>query len=348
MIMNLDHFSKKPLRISENPQDLNDDNFLLTVSQKIISTINENSSTKLQEMAHKHFETPGKLLRPLFVKELAKSLGLDLNKALPWAVSCELLHNAALIHDDLQDGDEYRRGMPTIWRLYGREQAINVGDFLLTIAPQPLLLSSSGIKNELLFLFSKMSAQIVGGQVDEFELYSSEHRHDLLNKYLHCIGGKTSMLFSGLALGVVLMSGQPQKNYIALEEIFYELGLIFQIQDDILDLFGDKMRGQMGCDIQEGKITYLVAKHIENHPEDLNFLFRILRKRREQTSLEDVQKVKDLFVNKKTLDAAVADLRSRSHHLVSHDFLSQNIKFQNLTKHFVNKVLQPISHLQPE
>ena len=120
--------------------------------------------------------------------DLALSFSLDLGLVIPWAVTCELLHSATLIHD------------------------------------------------ELLNLFTVMSSRIVAGQVEEFDLNKFEGEKNLFEKYLICISGKTSSLFSGLAIGVGITAGISKEALQFLESIFFQLGHIFQIQDDILDL----------------------------------------------------------------------------------------------------------------
>ena len=326
--------------------DINSDNFLDEVCAQTELIIARNSQGPLQVMALKHFETKGKMLRPMFIKELALSLDINLSDVLDWAISCEILHNATLVHDDLQDGDEVRRGMPTLWKIYGAEQAINVGDFLLMIAPQPIILGPNNIKEKLLHLFTRMSAGVVAGQVNEIELNKNFQLDNLMNQYQHCISGKTSTLFSGLALGVALIAEESKSTSQEIESIFFQLGHIFQMQDDILDLYGNKMRGELGCDIREGKISYLVVTHLENNPEDFDHIQEVLQKSRSLTTDKDVFEIQNLFDEKKTLSLAIASLKHRVDYLLGNKYLLENPLLKKLIVTFVDKILKPIDHIK--
>ena len=326
--------------------DYSSSEFLHIVHNDILKTIDDYSNELLKEMTLKHFETKGKMLRPLFISELAKALKIYNSNVVDWAVACEILHNATLIHDDLQDGDEVRRGAPTIWKRFGNEQAINIGDFLLVIAPNSLL-NNSEINAHLLKLYTQMSSRIVCGQVSEFE-FNKLDRSDILyfEKYLSCISGKTSTLFSGLALGVGLIASADDFTLSSLEEVFFSLGHLFQMQDDILDLFGDKERLEQGCDIKEGKFSFLVAKHLDNHPEDFQYLKNILLKSRKATTLEDIKNVKNLFQEKETLNKCVLEVHYRIGEVLKHQYLSDNELFKTLVKELISRVMTPISHIE--
>ena len=281
----------------------------------------------------------------MFIRDLAISLGVELSEVIDWAVSCEVLHNATLVHDDLQDGDAVRRGVPTLWKLYGEEQAINIGDFLLIIAPQAIMIGCSQAKEELLYLFTCMSARVVAGQVNEFGLNKEFPLENLMQDYLHCISGKTSTLFSGLALGVSIIAKETEENSQAIESIFFQLGHIFQIQDDILDLYGDKMRGELGCDIKEGKISYLIVTHLQNNPGDLNTIKTILQKDRIHTTDSDVQLIENLFKQKQTAKVAIESLAHRVELLLGNQYLIQNPALKRLIESLVTKVLKPIQNI---
>lgn len=321
------------------------DQFLDEVSRIIEQSIMMNSNGKLRTMALKHFETKGKMLRPMFIRDLALSMNLDLALALPWAVTCEILHNATLIHDDLQDGDEVRRGKPTTWKEYGSEQAINLGDFLLIIAPQGLIKSPLSSKYDLLHLFTVMSSRVVAGQVEEFELNKLQSEQNLHQQYLDCIAGKTSSLFAGLALGVGIIAGAPKDFLNSLESIFFQLGNIFQIQDDILDFYGNKQRGERGCDIKEGKVSFLIVNYLERNPEDFAILARILKKSRADTSENDLLMIEKLFSDNNNLEFCLDHLERRVDDLRSHHVFLTNSVLYNLVDSLIEKILAPISEL---
>jgi geranylgeranyl diphosphate synthase type I len=326
-------------------QKCSPDEFLDEVKRGIEASIFQNSEGKLRLMALRHFETDGKMLRSFFIRDLALSLNLDLSLVIPWAVTCELLHNASLIHDDLQDGDEVRRGMPTIWKEFGPEQAINVGDFLLIISSQPLIRSSLICKVELLNLFTVMTSRIVSGQVDEFELNKLKSEENLFQQYLHCIAGKTSSLFSGLALGVGIIAGLSEERLHSLENVFFKLGNIFQIQDDILDFYGNKLRGERGCDIKEGKVSFLIAHYLESNPDHFIVLYRILRKKRNETSEEDFKTVEMLFREKNNLGSCLDHLDRLVDELRVHPSYKSDDVLSKLMDSLIQKILLPINEI---
>ncbi len=324
------------------------DEFLKEVSRIIEQSIMRNSDGKLRAMALKHFESKGKMLRPMFIRDLALSMNLNLAHVLPWAVTCEILHNATLIHDDLQDGDEVRRGKPTTWKEYGSEQAINLGDFLLIIAPQGLIHSSLSSKYDLLHLFTVMSSRVVSGQVEEFELNKLLNDKNLYQQYLDCIAGKTSSLFAGLALGVGLIAGAPKDFLHSLESIFFQVGHIFQIQDDILDFYGNKQRGERGCDIKEGKVSFLIVNYLERNPGDFAVLVQILKKKRAETNENDLQIVENLFSENNNLEFCLDHLERRVDDLRSHPLFLTNAVLYKLVNSLTEKILAPIRELSVE
>ena len=318
--------------------------FLERLQFQINTLIEKNAKSILQKMSLKHFETSGKLIRPKLIFDLTSFYQLPPQSLVGWAVSCELLHNATLVHDDLQDNDQIRRGKPTIWKLYGPDQAINVGDFFFVISPQGFLKSSldPAIKQNLGLLFSSMSAQIIQGQVLEFHLNEFNKKNNFVADYLECISHKTAALFSALAAGVALVA---QREVSPVEKIFSSLGCIFQIQDDILDLYGDKQRDMQGCDIQEGKMSFLVAQHLENHLHDFEKIVQILKKPRLKTSHEDIYFIKKLFKEKRTLSLCLSHLNQLIDQLLENDFLKAEPKLRPLIEQHLENILKPIEHL---
>jgi len=318
--------------------------FLSEVTKSVNEKINNFSSDSLKEMTFNHFQTPGKMIRPKLVFGLAKALGVDILKVLGWAVSCELLHNASLIHDDLQDGDKTRRGRPTTWYKYGNNHAINIGDFLLIIAPLGIFDSNLSCDLKLLLNknYSEMASNIVIGQSEEFVLNQLNDLPNLRGDYFKCVSLKTAALFSYLAKGVGI-SGEFSKLDF-LSDIFNEIGLIFQMQDDILDLFGDKKRDSVGCDIQEGKVSFLIVKHFEINPSDMDWMIAILKKERSKTTIEDIEKIRMAFISSNTLNECLQEIFEKIKTLMAKD-LDQ---VQGLVKQMIEEILNPIYHLMEE
>lgn len=303
----------------------------------------------LAEMAEHHFRQPGKMLRPQFVQKLGRCYGLEPKRSLDWAVACELLHNATLIHDDLQDGDEIRRGAKAVWAKYGSAQAINFGDFLLTLAPRPVLNASypDAVKLDLMATIIAMSGAIANGQVAELALADLRDTDDLLGRYLACSAGKTSALFSGLAQGVALIAGRTAAERQYLAELFTPLGQLFQIQDDILDLYGDKGRGEIGCDIKEGKVSFLIACHLSACSEDLAVIQPILERSRADTSDDHVATIKALFDRRGTLEQCFTELGHRVTAIEKALVSLADDRLTALVQNLIAAIFKPISHLYP-
>jgi geranylgeranyl diphosphate synthase type I len=327
--------------------DLRVEDFLEQVHGLVRHLIELNSHGLLAKMSQELVESKGKMLRPQFVRDLSVSLEVPLHLTLGWAACCEILHSATLIHDDLQDGDTVRRGQLATWVRYGANQAINAGDFFLMLAPQGILSCPVGSDKQadLVLLLSKMCTQIAAGQAQEIELRKSIPRDNLLKCYFDCIGGKTSRLFSGLAKGVSIVAGLNNFELEQVESVFFELGQIFQIQDDILDLYGDKKRGEPGCDIKEGKVSFLVANHMAHHPQDYLTLRDILQKPREETSDADIELVRQMLADQQTLQASVNFLSGQCTGLLGHPYLLGHSSLKKLVKASLVSILEPIRHL---
>jgi geranylgeranyl diphosphate synthase type I len=184
----------------------------------------------------------GKRLRPLLCLLACAELGGDPTQALPAAAGIELLHNFSLIHDDIEDGDETRRGRPTLWKLWGEAQAINAGDGMFALAfgamqrlarrglPDPIVLAA-------LDLFTQTCVSLTEGQ--HLDLSFEQRDNVTVDEYLRMIQGKTAVLIgASVAIGA-LISGAAQEQSEALNCFGRSVGLAFQIQDDILGIWGN-------------------------------------------------------------------------------------------------------------
>ena len=184
----------------------------------------------------------GKRLRPILCLLSCSEVGGDPSEALPAAAGIELLHNFSLIHDDIEDGDEVRRHRPTVWKLWGMPQAINVGDGLFTLSFQALhRLVDAGVppRTALAALenFTQTCLALTEGQYLDM---SFESRSDVrVDEYIRMIQGKTAALVGGcLSIGA-LIAGAPGSQRKSLTQFGLSTGLAFQIQDDILGIWGD-------------------------------------------------------------------------------------------------------------
>ncbi|MEM9113692.1 MAG: polyprenyl synthetase family protein [Myxococcota bacterium] len=252
--------------------------------------------SSLVAMNDYHFETGGKRLRALLPLLVGELLGRDPEHALAFGAACEMLHNATLVHDDLQDGDERRRGRPTIWKAYGEARAINLGDAMFQYAL--LLLHQIDIPPEAREQLSKSMLEdtiaVIDGQEREFAL--KEEASPSMDAYFKMVEGKTSGLFGLVLGGAARVYGASELVVDALRSVGRELGVLFQIQDDVLDLFGDKGRGRVGEDVAEGKRSVMVV-HAFGHlgADERTELQAIIDRPRDETSATDIARATALF-----------------------------------------------------
>jgi geranylgeranyl diphosphate synthase, type I len=202
----------------------------------------------------------GKRIRPLMLLFATQAQGGDWTQALPAAAAVELLHNFTLIHDDIEDRDETRRGRPTLWALWGIPQAINAGDALYAISYRGLIsLQARDVPAQralaALDRFTEVVISITEGQCLDLAFESQAGIEEAT--YLAMIGGKTAKLL-GLAaeLGGII-AGAPEPRLAALRAFGEALGMAFQMSDDILGLWGDPQQTgkPIGSDIRRGKKT---------------------------------------------------------------------------------------------
>lgn len=254
--------------------------------------------TRLERSGHmvqEHLATGGKRLRARLALAAVEALGGTRAPAVGWAAACELVHNATLIHDDLQDGDRVRRGHPTTWVRHGAAQAINAGDLLLML---PFLaLDGVAAAGETRWGLSRAIARraeaTVRGQSLELDLLGGRRTDP--ETWLRATEGKTGALLALPVEGAALMGGLSPDAAARIAEEFVNIGVLFQIADDVLDLYGEKGRGERGNDLREGKVSALVVQHLRLHPEDGPWLLALLEAPRDLTPPVDVAFAIDRF-----------------------------------------------------
>ena len=207
----------------------------------------------------KETSAPGKRIRPLIILFSTALFHLDWEIALPAAAAVELLHNFSLIHDDIEDNSELRRGRETVWRIWGVPQAINTGDAMFTLSQVCLLklekFVSAKITLESIQLFNQTCIKLTGGQYLDMSFESQSAVST--DSYFNMISGKTAALLSASAeLGAVI-SDTSAKNRLAMRQFGKSLGLAFQIWDDWLGIWGDESQTgkSASSDLVNGKKT---------------------------------------------------------------------------------------------
>ena len=224
----------------------------------------------------------GKRLRPLFLYETCRMYGGREELAAPFMAALEMIHNDSLVHDDMpaMDNDEYRRGRKTTWLVYGEGMAILTGDALLNYAYETAVKAfdlcvnaaeTANCVNAMKLLARNAGIYgMVGGQCADLEAeknpaQTSEEALTYIHKH------KTaSMIESGFQIGAIL-AGAPRSDVEKLGKIAENIGIAFQIQDDILDVIGDSEElGKLtGSDEKDGKVTYVTMHGLEKSAEDV-------------------------------------------------------------------------------
>ncbi|MCK6578029.1 MAG: polyprenyl synthetase family protein [Anaerolineae bacterium] len=184
----------------------------------------------------------GKRIRPILLLLCTQASGGDWKQALPAAAAVELLHNFSLVHDDIQDDSPTRHGRDTVWRIWGKPNAINIGDGLFAISYAALSeLPQQGVSHEIVHqvmnIFNRTNLELIRGQY----LDMAFERQELvsLEEYVSMIRGKSAALIAACAqIGALIGSGDSvcAAQYA---EFGLNLGLAFQIRDDILGVWGD-------------------------------------------------------------------------------------------------------------
>jgi geranylgeranyl diphosphate synthase, type I len=202
-------------------------------------------------------EATGKRIRPLLVLLCTAANNGDWQSALPGATAVELVHNFSLIHDDIQDNSDKRRGRPTTWVKWGMPMAINVGDALFVLSNQAIMDLKENYPAETVVkaaeILHNTCLELTRGQ---FLDMSYEERNDLaVEDYWPMISGKTAALLSACCHLGALLGGADEARQEAYRAFGHYLGLAFQVQDDILGIWGDEaLTGKSAAsDLLEGK-----------------------------------------------------------------------------------------------
>ncbi len=208
-------------------------------------------------------ELGGKRLRPSMVLLACNLFTENYIQALPAALAIEVFHNFTLIHDDIMDRSDLRRGNPTVHKKWDENVAILAGDAMAILSYQLLAQTQSTRYSEILHSFNKLAIEVCEGQ--QFDMDFENLQEVPLQDYLRMIELKTSVLIAGsLKIGAIIGDASPE-DADRLYEFGRNIGLAFQIQDDYLDVFGDPKHFQkvLGGDIAANKKTFLTIQALE-------------------------------------------------------------------------------------
>ena len=244
------------------------------IKYKLASEIN-----LIHKMTDYHVKSGGKRIRPLLTLASAKLCGYENgDRDVNLAACIELIHNATLLHDDVIDNSDLRRGIKTANAVWGNQSSILVGDYLFSRCFEMMVEDGS---QEILKLLSSTSSRIAQGEVLQLE---HKGEIDLLEEtYFNIINMKTAALFAAATRVGACLGNKSKKEKDALESYGKNLGLAFQIADDALDYFSSNtvFGKEIGKDFYEGKTTLpLIIIFQRGNNEERSFLKEIFRKKK--------------------------------------------------------------------
>ncbi len=229
----------------------------------------------------------GKRLRPMLTLLANQIYNSDISAALPAAAAVEVFHNFTLLHDDIMDNSAMRRGKPAVHVKWSPNIAILSGDVMVILAYRLLSESSTQHLKAVLEIFNTMAAQVCEGQ--QYDMDFETQKRVSVVEYMNMIELKTSVLLGGATLIGAIIGGADSSHHSILQRFATELGLAFQLQDDLLDTYGDERLGKpIGGDILEGKQSFLKIMALSHADEAKR---KILRHTHLDTSLSNEEKI---------------------------------------------------------
>lgn len=214
----------------------------------------------------------GKRLRPVLTLMAYDAFsGEDISRAVDAAIGIEMFHNFTLLHDDVMDNSEVRRGRPSVMAKYGVNAAILSGDTMLTLATEQVMQVPDAVLRQVLDCFNKTAIEVYEGQQLDIDF---EQRDDVtLSEYMEMIRLKTSVLLGCAAKVGALMAQTSPERADAIYRYAEQLGIAFQIMDDMLDVYGDAAAfgKPIGGDIVNDKKTFLYLTAL-NSPQGAELL----------------------------------------------------------------------------
>jgi geranylgeranyl pyrophosphate synthase len=237
---------------------------LLTRVEDVMQSQAENYHPDLKNALNLILSSGGKRIRAAITLLSAKMLGGADEPAVTLASAIEMLHTATLVHDDLIDGSLLRRGMPTLNSQWSPGATVLTGDFLFARAAK---LAAETNSVAVMRIFAETLSIIVSGEITQ--LFSQRYLADRDN-YFSRIYAKTASLFETACTAAALLSNVPASTQKSLAAYGYNLGVAFQIIDDILDFKGEQLTlgKPVGSDLRQGLITLPALIYMDNHPDD--------------------------------------------------------------------------------
>ena len=237
----------------------------------------------------------GKRIRPTLLMLVCEAFGGSLEDALPAASAVEMFHNFTLLHDDIMDNAEVRRGKPSVYARWGENAAILSGDAMMIYAYRLLSGSPADKLPRILDIFTTMALQVCEGQQYDMDF---EHLQKVsVVEYMNMIELKTSVLLAGSAMIGAVLGNASENDCRKIYRYALELGLAFQQQDDLLDSYGtiEELGKRIGGDILEGKKTCLMLNAMSRATEEDRDILRSTHLDATLSDDEKIARVKEVY-----------------------------------------------------
>jgi geranylgeranyl diphosphate synthase type II len=223
-----------------------------------------NEPVELYEPIHYVLSSGGKRIRPVMTVMSANLFTENIEEAIKPALGLEIFHNFTLLHDDIMDEADLRRNVPTVHKKWDQNVAILSGDVMAILAYEYITSCSKEKLPEVIRVFNTIARQVCEGQ--QYDMNFEAKKKVTVEEYLKMIEMKTSVLLAGCMKIGAIIGGANTKDAMLLSAFGRDIGMAFQIQDDLLDTFGDQevFGKEIGGDIVANKKTYLLIKAMEN------------------------------------------------------------------------------------
>jgi geranylgeranyl diphosphate synthase type II len=286
-------------------------NYKTQIDERLFSFFDKEQPKSLYEPLNYILSGGGKRIRPMILILSCEAFGGRFEDSVDAGIAIEILHNFTLVHDDIMDNADTRRGKDTIHKKWDTDTAILAGDELVGLAYKSLLKTKSDSIREIVNVFTEGIIEVCEGQSfdKEFEL-----RHDVkLDEYIMMISKKTSKLLETCA-GIGTLIGNGTEEQINIMKRFAEnIGLAFQIQDDLLDIKANekKFGKKIGGDLKEGKKTFLLINALEivKDENDKRKLDSVIIKNGVETE-DEIREIKKIYENYGVIDYAQKEVEN--------------------------------------
>ena len=236
----------------------------------------------------------GKRMRPVLAMLAYNIYADDIQRVLPAAVAIEVFHNFTLLHDDIMDNAAVRRGRESVFAKWGSNVAILSGDVMMIEAYRHLQGVEAKYLPSVFERFNAMAAQVCEGQ--QYDMDFVIQPKVAVAEYMNMIELKTAALLAGSVVIGATLAGADEEDLHKLNKFAIEVGLAFQLQDDLLDSYGDEQLGKkIGGDILEGKKTYLMIISLSHATEEQREVLRSTHLRTDITDEQKIAAVKEIY-----------------------------------------------------